>query len=190
MSFIEWIGFLIAFVVLMLSVMRRIYEERRRSQHPEEYKKEREEREKAYSELLKSMGFEIEEEEEEGPKLPQAAKREEKQPSRPPVVRKRKPSPLAAAAKTRRQLSDEFEFRAPLDEQRKLSSIEQRHMGTRVHPKFQEGYGNRLVSPELRARKVFVREGAARVEELVERLPSRKMLIVAHEVIGPCKALR
>ena len=169
MTFIEWLGFLIAMLVLIISVLRRLAEERGT---PQKKVATEEERQKAYREMLQAFGVEMEEEKPPPPKKAQA-----------PVTRK----------KAHRTLSNDFELHSPIEDRRRVSAVNKRSYETNIAPDLAKGqYGSRLVSDDLRAvvGTSAQRAGAPRIQGLLSSLPSKKMLIVANEVIGPPRALK
>jgi len=171
MTFIEWFGFLIAMAVLIISVLRRLAEERA-PQDPEKKVKTEEERRRAYREMLEAFGVELEEEK---PPPPKPA---------PAIKRKQKPH---------RTLSGDFELHSSIEDRRRVSTVNKRNYDTNIAPDLAKGqYGAGLVSNDLRAvvGTSAQRAEAPRIQGLLASLPSKKMLIVANEVIGPPKALK
>lgn len=61
MSFIEFLGFIIAMISMIFLFVRKVREDRRRRLHPEEFAHEHEEEDRAVKELLDSLNVRLEE---------------------------------------------------------------------------------------------------------------------------------
>lgn len=191
MTFVEFIGFIVALAILMFSAVRRVLEERRRTADPEKYKREvrkqREQSEKAYRDLLKSLNIEVP---------------EEMKPPPPPVPKKESqkgaahkvPTPAKAACEApHRRLSEDFELHTNIEDRKRINPIETREFDTRIGDRFGENYGRSLVNPELRGSgpaRSKTRGRVPRIQNVLAGLPSNRSLIYAKEIIGPPKALQ
>lgn len=66
MNLIEFIGFIITMVAMTFLILRRVWEDRRRRAHPEEYSNKKEQQEATLKQFLKSLDIDMDEEDEEG----------------------------------------------------------------------------------------------------------------------------
>jgi len=199
MTLVEFIGFIAALLVLAFSVVRRMMEERRRRQNPEEYRHKHEEEKRKYNEFLRSLNIEgadedENEEREEGflppppPALPRPRRHDRRHATTtakaPMVVRK---APRGQHPESHRSISDDFQFHAGLDSRHSTTAIDDRQVGTRVKPKIAQR-AELLVNKELRTdRAATVRSmlPRGRIKERIAALPSRRSMVISHEIFGP-----
>ncbi len=118
MSFIEFIGFIIALVALAVLSARKAQEERRRRMHPEEFQHEKEEEERAYRELLRNLD------------LPIPKELEADTPPTPTRVVASAPTaaPAWKAPVTKRLVRSDFKFSSRIDSRRQPTRIENRRL--------------------------------------------------------------
>ena len=190
MNFLEFIGFLIALVALIVSAGRKVSEERERRSDPEGYarrvEKERQRADEEYKELLGALGIELEEEVERPPPIPQM--------SEPPANPKMAvATPIRQEPSSKRRLSKDFEFHSSIEDRTPSSSIENRELEISVGKRFGQGYGEQLVSESLRGGVTAtsrVKQRRAPIKKMFDQLHSKRNLILGRELLAPPRALQ
>lgn len=189
MSLIEFIGFIISMAAMIFLLGRRVWEERYRREHPEEFKEEKHKQEETLKHFLKSLDIDMEDEEEDAHPKPRMEK-----PAVPPP-----PPPRAIQApaqqKSHRLLQqDQYKFKDKLDSYRQESQIENRKLKNSIHDRYKDYKGDRIVSPDMRymaeAYHAIVKPKPSRANRLVNRLYSRKDMIVYQEIMNPPVGMR
>lgn len=176
MTLIELITFLVALLLMGYSFFHKIWTEYLRQRNPSKYEAIQKEKEAKLKRLLKTLeveSLENEESEEETLPLPQ--------PPKMTSLHKTK-----EVEKPHRLLSDDFRFQAHLDQFKQKSSIEQRALPIDIQSPFEENYGNRLISSDLRSPLSQARKSydSSRIQTMMAKKGARRWLIVAKEVIG------
>lgn len=178
MSFFELIGFVIMAFVLISPIIKKIKEEgigdtRDQMNDDEDRVEEKHEREEIVKEFLKSLDMDFEEEKVKPPPPP--------------------PPPAPGKRMTRAQARKEkFAFKGKLTDRHQTSSIEERHVNTRV----EEGGGNHLVSarfsemPKNKAYVIKERKAGSTLNGRFLDKAARRDLLLMHEVMSPPRSLR
>jgi len=190
MTAVEFIAFTIAFLALTISFIKRQYDEYQRRQYPERYQAEEEQKEEVLREFLRSLEIDGEGEE----LMPQRPPKKRKPPP-PPVSKKIAKRPTKSRT-SKRTVGKEFTFHSKLDDQyEKKTALEQRYLETDVGQRFQEGYGEQIVSRGFRADqeagayKIREKEQPSQAACLLDEQKSLKDMVIFREVLGPPKAL-
>lgn len=182
----DLIGLLITFLALIFLLSRGIKKERSRPVHlpPKDAEEERH-----IKQILKSLNIEEEEDEEE--ELEEGL---EEQPKRLTHFEEKE---VQSKRHSERTVQDQFQFQSKLEDyRRKQTAIENRDYKTNIesHEAYADSYGDRVVSVDLRlkgaAYDVIGKRTPARINQLLEKVPSKKEMILLQEIISPPKALR
>jgi hypothetical protein len=198
MSLIEFIGFIISFLAMIVLFFRRAIEKRRSDQDPEYYEKMEQQKEVRMREFLRSLNIQHEEDdreeyEEVDDEDDELVFHEEavRQPSR-----KENYSPMALS-KPRRTVHDEFQFKSKIEQYRPQTAIERRTMETNIEKRYLEDpFSMPVVSHDMAYDAdvdpyAIVRQSQKnRLAQMIDRLESPQEMVILHELIGPPKALR
>lgn len=185
MNIIELIGFLIAFIAMFMLLFRKAKEDRRRREHPEEYRKEIEEQEKAIREFMKSIGQEVEFEEGE-----EAFIEEE------PVAAPAPPPPPRKPETSHRRVRENYKLETAIEDYRKKTAIEKRKFQPEITESLFEDLGADIVSEELtseslqRAYEIREEGKALRTNKVLNELRSPRDMVIIHEIFGKPKGIR
>ena len=183
MTFIEFIGFLIAIIAFFFLMAKQAREQKRRREHPEEYEEELEEQEAAIKKLLQSFDIEIEEE---------PAK---KSPPPPPVPEGAGPPEVEIP---RERLSDEGAEKDKRHLEAELRRMWKKPKISTKLPELGEGREEVFRKPhkEYRGALVEKREEAyeirkqekSRAQKVLGGVSSLKNAVILREILGPPKA--
>lgn len=197
MSAIEFVGFVISFIAMIVLFFRRTLEKRRYRANPELYEQMEKRKEERLKEFLRGLdvqhdGHADEEEEEE--------EDDEGYIAPPPPVRtvaKQAPYRPAAINTPQRRMQDGSQFRAPIEQLRKHAPIEKHQQPTSIGDSYKDrfsagsvGSTDLLRDLHTDAYALNVSKENNRVSNILARLETPKDMIILHEVIGPPKALR
>lgn len=182
----QFIGFLITMAAMLLMFGRK---RKKIDTHPEENSAEESHPSDDLHELLKAMSKDV--------KKVQAREL----PQQPPFSASNKPakakkSPSQDPPRVKRLVGDEFSFKSDLDHYRSKIDLEKPDLKTNLDDRYKDPYGDRIVSIDLRERQsdsayTVIRTGSiSRVHDLLNRIPSKKEMVVMQEIMGPPKALR
>jgi hypothetical protein len=152
MNLIEFIGFLITMSAMTFLILRRIWEERQKRSHPEEYDKKKEHQEANLKQFLKSLDIDMNDDEE---------------PEKKPFLSVPKPFDRQQKMTKRMVEPPPHKYIVPS------------HIYT--VPKVQnlaEGY------------HAIVKVKQSRASRMIDRLPSRKEMIVYQEIMNPPVSMR
>lgn len=198
MSVIEFIGFVISFIAMIVLFFRRTLDRRRQAQDPALYAEMEKRREVRLKEFLSTLDVQHE------PHRPNEDDEEEDDdedeyvPPQARVAPKRPHSYTPIALNRPQQLPrDTFLLRPSTEKNRTQTSFE-KHI---QHSSIEDSYRNRFLDTpaETAAKNVDIHQDAYalkktnqqnRVNAIVGRLESPQDLIILQEVIGPPKALR
>ncbi|MCB1181129.1 MAG: hypothetical protein KDK55_03795 [Chlamydiia bacterium] len=155
--FNEIIGLLIVLFAILFPVIRRILIERKKRKYPEQYKKEQEEAERLYQEMLDSMQI------------------EKKVVQTKDAFSSKEPPPIS-----HRLVRPEYEFHSEIEGKRRLSEIETRALETQKAPQFKET----VVSPAF---VPFTPTGNRRRKKHLQALIGKgdvRKLVIYSEIFG------
>lgn len=180
MDFSEIIGFLIAVAALIYMFIKRAQDARRRSENKEE--DEEHGHEDRLKDFLKSLEIDMDESEDFRP---------------PPKVSKPKPVPVyreePRIIEKKKPLHEDFKFRSDLEDFQMKTNIEERKLKVNIKNRYEANYGDHLVRPEFRGEKMPHLIGykkASRIKNLIRDLPSKKDLILLHEILEKPKGFK
>lgn len=179
MDLIEFIGFVISILALLVIATRRASEERRRRRDPEAYEKEQEERRKALRQSLREMHIDLDDEEEEEGN--DEFLQEEKRNLPPPL-----PKPI-----TKRTLKDSYQLDARLEKYQPKTTIEDRHLISNIENRDNKIY--EVVSADLHLDESYQLEQSNPLSiggKVLKTLPSMKEMIILNEILNRPLALR
>ncbi len=191
MTFIEFIGFIISLLALIYLSARRAKEERRRRAHPEDYAEEEAREQQAYKELLQKLELPIPPELEDIPSS-QASAPPPAQPPRPPVHIKK---PFVRPT-TGRTVRHGFEFHSDIEDRKRQTAIEQRHIRSQVNLRDNKRFKPAVASESMRvdttggAYTLGKHRGYSKARQLLEGLNSPGDIVLLHEIIGKPKSLQ
>lgn len=197
MTLIEFIGFVISFIAMIVLFFRQAIEKRRRQQDPEKYDAIENRREQRLREFYKALDVPRDDDEEDEEDFDDD---EDEYIAPPPVHVVPKPKDAyapAAFARPQRSVKDGYQFRTKIEQLKGQSDIEKRRLATSIG----DSYNNRfdtdnIVSPDLQkdlhhdAYALKVGGEGSRVNDIVGRLNSPADMVILHEIIGPPKAMR
>lgn len=170
MDFFQFIGFIIILIFAFFLAYKRIKEERLRRKNPEKFEEERREQQAKLKNFLKSLEVDMEEEEIPRPK-----------PSPPP-----KPKPPAPKPKPHRTVGNEFSYKADLDKYKSKVDLE----GFKYKTTLEDRYKRQPKPTDAPAYEVAYKEGPPRIRTLLERLSSKKEMVLFQIIMEPPKGLR
>lgn len=186
MDFSEIVGFLITILAIIYIFVKRAQDTRKRSQTHEDESYEGHHQEEKLKDFLKSLEIDMEDSEDFTP--PPAPKAPIPKPL--PVHREApKPKPVHK----RNPLQEEFKFRSDMDDFQLKTNIEGRKYKVNIKNKYEEGYGEHLLSPEFRGEKIIHLMGykrSSRIKKLIRSLPSKKDMVLLHEVLDKPKGFK
>lgn len=180
---LEFIAFTIAFLALTISFIKRRYDEYQQRQHPERYQAEGERAEAFLRNFLQSLDVDVE----EGQKTPPKKKQRPPPPTPARKAVRSQPKPKT----TQRAVGKKFEFESSFDDYEKKTAIEERKLETHdVSERFQEGYGEQIVSASFQTEEthkaayaIKERKQPSRVAQLLTDRSSLRNMVIMHEII-------
>lgn len=178
MDLIEFIGFVITILALLVIATRRTMEERRRRRDPEAYEKEQEEQRKALRQTLREMHIDLEDEDEE--------EEEEEEPTSPPPVQNI-PKP-----RTQRIVYDNYHVEPRLAAYEPKNSIQDRQFKSAVEERENRPI-HEVVSSDLHMDDTYEFKEVVDIsvgEKILKEIPSIKQMVILHEILDRPKALR
>ena len=195
MSLIEFIGFIISFIAMIVLFFRRTIERRRQAQNPEYYEQLEQRKEANLREMLRALDVQYEprneedEDEEEEDDLPSSSY-STGQPATPYSLDLKKP---------RRSVRDEFQYRSKMESYKPQTVLEKRRLQTNIEERYKSlPFGAHIVSSDMEEEmeghsNPYSLQKVARknrINQVLAGLDSKKDIILMQEVIGPPKALR
>lgn len=183
----DFIGFIISLLALAYLFFRRRGEARRRREHPELYKED-EQQEDALKEFLRSMDMPVEDH-------PKPVRHPEPV---QPKIKKAKVQTQQQHWRTNiedRKMQTQIEQRrlqSAIDDRRLKTTIEERNLQSTLENRYADPYGQRemVMGKEAPAYETIQSSRKTRVQYLLERLPSKKEMVILQEIINPPKAMR
>lgn len=185
MNIVEFIGFIITMAALMILSIKRSREEKKIRENPELYAKQKKEQEKALKELLRSMNLDVKEDEEE--ELEEAI---------PPPPPPEEPLPQRRTHEPHRTLSKDFELHSSIEDRNQKSRIEQRQFKSSIENRNRIRNKPSIVSSDMRASQPifggleYRNKQRISGKDLLNKLPSKKGMVVLHEVFSSPLGLR
>ncbi|MFQ5728901.1 MAG: hypothetical protein ACE5GN_00885 [Waddliaceae bacterium] len=205
MTFVEFIGFIIAIVAFFFLMAKQAREQRRRRENPEQYEEELEEQEVAIKKLLQSFNIEVEEEPATKPPPPPApegvgppevkipcerlsdegAEKDKQHIEEPLRQMWKKPKTSTKLSKLGEGREEVFrkpheEYRGGLVEERREEVFRKPHEGKRV--KLEE------LKPDHEEAYKIHKQKKSRAKKILGELDSLRNAIILREVLGPPKA--
>jgi hypothetical protein len=193
MDISQLVGFIISVIAILFLVRKRVKEEKHRKEHPDQYENEQLKQQEQLKGFLKSLDIDMEDKGQFSP------------PPRP-VVKPPRPAQqtktLAQAQKKdgkppkpQRIVADEFKFKSGHEYYEQKTSIEQRKMKSPLEERYKDIYGDRVVSLDLRedpthTYEVIQQHSISRARGLIQRLPTKKNLVLLHDIFGVPKGLQ
>lgn len=178
MNVSEFVGLIITILVLFTAMARRLWEEKQRRDNPEEYEEKLERDKEAFQAFLRSLDIEVEGEQKKKKRMPPPPPSVKEEPEASQPMGHYVPSSTVA---------ENFEFHSQLEERHRETSIEKRQLTSSLS----QQTGRDLVSDTLKQKEAFVakgrKRGASRSRDLVLNRPSKKEMVILHEVLGPPK---
>lgn len=188
MSIVEFIGFIVSLVAILLIMLRRNWEDRQRKNHPERYNDEADQ-EDALKNFLRALEGDMEEGKEISKKYSESPL--------PPLPILHKEEEEIPLERTHRTVADDFQFQAKLDRFQRQSAIDSRHIKLDITSnRFEKFQGNQVVSQDM---KGFSRETTYdiidkvttnRAREILTKPKTLQDMIVIQEILGPPKGLQ
>ena len=164
MSVVEFIGFVVSIIAMFFLIIKRVYDEIYRRRNPEKYEEEEELKDQRLKEFMRTMH--IEDDEEERMPLPRNALKPLTLP--PPT-----PKQIVKSKKAFKNPMESYK-RETAVEKRKLESSNESRYGAAIDDAYQ-----------------FVRRSVpSRAEGIINTLPSRRDMLVIHEIFGKPLAMR
>ncbi len=192
MDIVQFIGFLISVLAIMVIMGRKSRNERQRRQHPEQYMEKERKQKELLKQVMHDLGMDVEKEEEE----------EEEVEELHPAIKKRvayapPPGPdfskMQTKAKPHIPFEDKYAFKDRFDDYHTETAIEKRRFKTAIEER-NKFSGEKIVSPEYRhgpdAYTIRKRDEVARGTRVIGSLHSRKEMVILHEIIDKPKALK
>lgn len=180
---------------------RKAQEERRRRNNPEEYAREQHDKEERLNKFIRDLHGDMEEderdEEDEYEEYEDEEEEEEVRHVPPPP-----PQPVQQAAarnvltqpqvKPLENAGDNFGFKPQLEEYKINTRIEQRKLGSKLDYRYESDKEKSAYHTpyDKNAYDVITTKNVSRVRELLKRVPSKKDMVVLHEIIGLPKGLK
>lgn len=191
MQFEEIIGFIISMLAIAFVIGKNIYEEIRKRKHPEEYVKEKERRDSAMRDFMKSI--------DDHPKKKHYVDEDEDmepEPYKPPI---RKPVPKKTIDNRRpvpRTVKDNFHYNDRFDVFQPKTQVEGRDFKNAIEDRYGDrDTGASVVSSDMTMEDPvhayeIKKKQPSRAEKLLSGLHSRKDMVVIHEIISTPKGFR
>lgn len=176
MSIVEFIGFIITMGAMVLLFFKRVKEERHRLTHPDEMEEEGLPSDDPIKQFLRTLDGDDEEEEERKPK-------KVIRPPTPPVPMQMNQKKSAK----KKALSNEFQFQSKLEKHRlnpnlagflPETSIDSRKLGSTLDDRYIESLY-----------EVHKKESSSYGEKVINRLHSRREMMICHEILSRPKGL-
>jgi hypothetical protein len=215
MNVSDILGFLIMFVVLIISIVGKIYETIDRKRNPKKYEDEVDKGDDAIRQILKEFDITYGDENEQDEviqrkKKEAAARRKKGQAASSTSITRAKsaPQPLQASRKSverehldidqlPEQVMEDFEFRSEIEDAgADLSQVETRYL----HSKIEERKGENLISNRLKQStggqieidqaSDYSRVRGSPGKRFLKELPNRKVMVVMNEIYGPPKSMQ
>lgn len=198
MSAIEFVGFVISFIAMIVLFFKQAIEKKRRQQNPELYEAIQHNKQKRLKEFLQALDVQHERSSAEDDDDDEWDDDDEESLAAPPppvkLIQAQASKPLP---KPQRSVYDGYRAQTKIEQLKSLPTIEKRPLPTNIG----DSYKNRFVAGSIGDadlhRDVHQDPYAlsaglsnARVLGILNRLESAKDMVVLHEVIGPPKALR
>lgn len=182
MDFSEVVGFLITMAAIIYMFIKRSQDARKRSQtHDEPEDGEHHQAEKL-DDFLKSLEIDMKESGDFKP---------------PPKPKVSKPEPRAAYHKAPPprplQKQEKSKFRSSIEDFKMKTNIEERKLKVNSKNKYEGEYGDHLLSSQFKGNKIPGLIGykrASRIAKLIHQLPSKKDIVLLHEVLDKPKGFK
>ncbi len=192
MSFIEFIGFVLSLLLMTFIVIRNIWQSVQRQRHPQEQAESEVKKQTTLKQFLEALAGDMQEPVEHSRKT-DAGRSLNTTPGRDRSIGERGDEPLD---KPHRMLKDDFRFQTKMDKFQSKNAIETRTLQNAIEKREASFDFDNVVSEELRiaavdsAYDIVASKRGARVNTILQRLQSKKDLVVYQEVFGTPKGLK
>lgn len=188
MDFTQVVGFLVTMAAILYMFVKRAKDvHKSRHTHEEGHLEEHEQAERL-QDFLKSLEVDMDESQDFKPLPKQKVSHPEPPPKPPEATLKPKP------AYNQESFNDEFKFRSGLDNFQTKTNIDERKLKINIKNKYgADDYGEHLLSPEFRGEKIPELVGyrrASSIKRLIRSLPSKKDILLIHEVLDQPKGFK
>lgn len=187
MDFTQIVGFLVSMAAIFYMFIKRA-QDRRKSSHEHEEDVHQEEKLKDF---LRSLEIDMEDSEDFRPPPKPKAFKKVSEPSRYEMPKKEHYEEPKKALQKKESIHSEF--KTDLDDFQMRTNIEDRRLKLSVKSKFEDEYGEHLLSPEFRGKKIPHLIGyrkASRISKLLQNLPSKKDMVLLHEILEQPKGFK
>lgn len=193
MSLIEFIGFIISLVALIVLYVKRVREDRYRRAHPEEFEGEDKEQGDQLRDFLRSIDMDMEDDKRRPvppPPKPQQASKQKAVPKK-----KKEPVQSYTPARTQKSSSENYQHNTSVEDKKRDSIRDQRRLQMDINERHDDPFGKRqglvdLSKPQSSSYEVIKISTRNRALESMKQLKSKKDLVILSEIINPPKALR
>lgn len=203
MSLLEFIGFIVSMATLLFLGYRKAQDERKRRNNPEEYEREQNEREDKLKKFIRSLEGDMDEDErdreEEDDDEDEYEEEEEefvKHVPPPPVQPQQsaaaKPLLPQAPLKPVSKAGDNFGFKPKLAEYKMASKMDEHHLTSKLDWRYQQQSESEAYkfSDETKAYDIKKSNEISVAKELLIKLPTKRNMVILHEILGLPKGLR
>lgn len=190
MNMIEFIGFIVSIVALIIIAVRRSMEERRRRRDPVAYEKEQERKRQALRQTLREMHIDIKEDDEEDVHYIDDEDDEDEDVvvPLPPRIK----MPVITKTAPHRTVKDNYAPQPALAVYKTRSAVEERHMITEFEKEEKIAFRD-VVSKDMQmddAYEIRVVSDVSMGSKVLKALPSLKEMVILHEILDRPKALK
>lgn len=187
MNFTEVVGFLVTMAAIIYMFVKRAKDIRKSHHTHKEGDHEEHEQAEKLQDFLKSLEADMDESQD----FKSLPKQKVSKPESPPTMPFE--APRIKPAYRRETFNEEFKFRSDLDNFQTKTNIDERKLKINIKSKYGDDYGEHLLRPEFRGEKmpelVGYRE-ASRIKMLIRSLPSKKDIVLLHEVLDQPKGFK
>lgn len=183
MSVVEFIGFIVSLIAMILLMGTRLWQEAKRRRNPQPHEDE-DHQAQPLKDLLESLDKRHRHQQPPPTPVPQAKKPKTPYPAQQPLPQKPK-----------RSGADKFAFKSSLDDRHHETAIEKRSYQTSIKDPYQGHIEEDILSTEFRksessAYDIIHRRHLSQASKIIHGLPSAKDMLVIKEIFGPPKSLR